>query len=147
MTLETFREEGNLPDENERLTSLAIGMEISADISFKILVGILLGPELFESGIVPINLETSRDVTGDRNIDFRFGCFKNAEKCFSLTGILDLIVSATLEKKELKWLATRRGSEVTVPSISREIGFAVDEVLRDMISLTPCQILRILLEF
>ena len=57
------------------------------------------------------------------------------------------IVSATLEKKELKWLATRRGSEVTVPSISREIGFAVDEVLRDMISLTPCQILRILLEF
>ena len=129
ITLETFREEGNFPVENERFTSSAIAIEILGDTSLRIFVGILLGPVLLEIGIALIKFEISSGVAGVRNIEFRLGSCRYSEKSETLSGILDLIVSATFEKKKLKQLATRKGSEVTVPPISRDIGLADEEII------------------
>lgn len=147
MTFEIFREQGNVPDENERFARSARGVEISVHTSLRILVGTLLGPEPLLRDIEEISFETSSEVTGERNMEFKLGRFKKDVKFLSLSGILDRIVSATEEKKELKEFATRMGSEVTVSFILSEIGLEMELDLRDMISFTPCQILRMLFEF
>ena len=77
-----------------------------ADTSLRIFVGILLAPELLDIGIASINFKTSSEEAGVRNIEFRLG------------------LCNVWKKNELKWLATRSESEVTVPSISRDIGLA-----------------------
>ena len=143
--LESFNDEGNCPVVKERLIISARGGEISGQINFKIFVGILFGPDALLGGIEWINLDTSSGVTGERNIDLGLGWFKNDEKCLSVRGILDLIVSATELKYELNSLATAKELEVTASPILSEIGLAEVEVLREIIFLTPCQIFRILL--
>ena len=113
---------GNLPIKKERFTKSTRGDEISTKTSLSILVGILLGPEPFERGIEEISWATWSEVTGVRKIEFKSGWFKNEVKCLSQFGILDLIVSAAEEKKELKEFATRIGWEVVLSFILNDIG-------------------------
>ena len=85
-------------------------------------------------------LETSPGVTGERKKELGFLFLRKSEKCLSLSGILNLSDSAIEEKKELEELETLKESEVTTPSISKEIGFADEEDLREIIIRIPCQI-------
>ena len=73
-------------------------------------------------------------------MELGLGRCKQVEKCLRKGGILDLIESAIEVKYVLKELETAVGSEVTLSSILKEIGFGVFGALRDIISLTPCQI-------
>ena len=67
------------------------------------MTGILLGPELLEIGIEEITCVTCSEVTGERNREFKLGWFKKDEKCLVLSGIFDLILSATEEKRIFNW--------------------------------------------
>ena len=120
----------------------AKGTEFSPQMSFRILVGMLPGPDILFGEIVRINFEISSRVTG-----FRFGLDKKEEKFRSDSGNLDRIVLATFEKYELNSHATLWGSELIISSILSDIGLAILEFLREIISLTPCQILRMLSAF
>ena len=64
ITFESFKAEGNWPVEKERFTRSVKGYEISTQISLRILIGTLLGPELLEGGIELIIFCTSSGVTG-----------------------------------------------------------------------------------
>lgn len=71
--------------------------EISAETSLRIFVRILLRPQLYEEPKEYITCATCSDVTSERNMEFEVGQFKNDEKFLSLSGIFDLILSATEE--------------------------------------------------
>jgi len=98
MTLESLRVEGKRPVVKERLKISDKGKEMSRWMSFKILTGMLLGPDDLLDDKERIYLETSSGVIGVRNIESRFEPFRKEEKCLEEGGTWDLIDSAIEEK-------------------------------------------------
>ena len=82
-------------------------------INFRILTGILFGPEALDFEKEPITSAFSSGDVGVKSRDFMFGFFKNEEKW--------LKESAIVVKKSLKPLATVSGSEVTESPVVIEI--------------------------
>ena len=80
--------------------SLEIGIDISSQMSFRILTGMLLGPLDFETEKDLIILISSR-LTGWRKIEFWL-FIRGSEKWWLTGGIVDLTLSATDVKKLLK---------------------------------------------
>lgn len=115
------------------------GKEISWLTSFRILTGILLGPDDLFKDKDRIVFETSSGVTGERNSELWLERLRKEEEFLEEGGTLDLMDSAIEEKYELKEFATSAGLELTTPFILKDMGWAALDDLRDMISLTPCQ--------
>ena len=81
--------------------SLEIGIDISSQMSFRILTGMLLGPLDFETEKDLIILMISSRLTGWRKIEFWL-FIRGSEKWWLTGGIVDLTLSATDMKKLLK---------------------------------------------
>ena len=123
-TLEVLRRLGNIPVSKDLLISFEIGIEISSQMSFRILIGMLLGPLDFEAEKDLIILMTSSGLTGLRKIEFGLPFLRKSEKWRLEGGIADLTFSATDVKKSLKVLATVSGSEDMVLPIDKEMGLS-----------------------
>lgn len=146
MTSEILRTEGNSPVSKDLLIKVEIGLEISRFSSFRILIGMLFGPEDLDSEKFPIILVISSGVVGLRKRELGFLNLRNLEKWEFDGGILDLIVSATDVKKSLKWLATSSGLDEMEFPIDSEMGLQDLEDLELMISRIPDHIFCILFE-
>ena len=73
-----LRTEGKTPRLKDLLIKIDIGLEISRLRSFRILTGMLFGPEDLESEKLPIILVISTGVVGLRKKELRF--LRNPEK-------------------------------------------------------------------
>ena len=89
----------------------------------------------------------SKDVAGVRKKDLGIGFFNQFEKLWRMGETLDLILSATEEKKSLKVWATVKGSEEIFSPIFSVISGSAFDVFDVKISLTPFQIFWTFLEF
>ena len=123
-TLEILRTEGKTPLVKDWLIKKEIGTEISCFKSFRILIGILFGPDDLDGENELITLVTSSGVVWDRNIELELRLRRNLEKWLYVGGISDLMESAIDVKKSLKELATVSGLVVTESPILIEIGEA-----------------------
>ena len=79
-TLEILRTEGKIPVAKDRLIKNDIGEEISFFNSFRTLIGILFGPDDFDSENELIILVTSSAVVLDRNMELILRLRRNLEK-------------------------------------------------------------------
>ena len=107
----------------------------------------LEGPDALFFFIEEIILEISKDVAGVRKKDSGIGFFNHFEKLWRMGETLDLILSATEEKKSLKVWATVKGSEEIFSPIFSVISGSAFDVFDVIISLTPFQIFWTFLEF
>ena len=75
-----MRRLGNVPVSKDLLISFEIGIEISSQMSFRILTGMLLGPLDFETEKDLIILMISSGLTGWRKIEFGLLFLRKLEK-------------------------------------------------------------------
>ena len=109
ITLAILRVSGNIPVEKDWLNKFARSGEICVLISFKIMVGMLLGPQLFDSSMHDIRSETSVLSVGLIKKEFPFSFFKYVVKFLLLGRIFSLSLSLIDVKKLLNSFAMSEG--------------------------------------
>ena len=93
-----FKIVGKEPDVKERLNKTANWSDISFFINFKILIGILLGPEAFWESKAEIIEIISFLLVGERKKDFMLNGGRNSWNSFAEYLIEDWISRAMFEK-------------------------------------------------
>ena len=86
--------EGKTPVAKDLLIKVEIGSESSCLNSFRILIGMLLGPDDLDGEKEPITLMTSSIVVGVKNIEFGLRFLRNLEKWWGVGEMLLQIESA-----------------------------------------------------